>query len=113
MGERLKKSHKEIHKHMLFFGRLRVRSNTENTKSLTSCFSAWAKKADVDTEGALLAALDTKEEIPIIPYSSLFILSSENKYGSNNDGNDNNGNNVMIIMAIPKIPCSSFFILSS
>ena len=41
--------------------------------------SAWAKKADVDTEGALLAALDTKEEIPIIPYSSLFILSSENK----------------------------------
>merc|ERR550519_2931403 len=41
---------------------------------------AWAKKADVDTEGALLAALDSKEEIPIIPYSSLFILSSENKY---------------------------------
>ena len=41
--------------------------------------SAWAKKADVDTEGALLAALDSKEEIPIIPYSSLFILSSENK----------------------------------
>ena len=41
--------------------------------------SAWAKKADVDTEGALLVALDSKEEIPIIPYSSLVILSSENK----------------------------------
>ena len=101
LGERLKKSHKEIHKtlkesqrdsqtYMLFFGCLRVKSNTENTKSLTSCFSAWAKKADVDTEGALLAALDTKEEIPIIPYSSLFILSSENKYDSNNDGNKSN-----------------------
>ena len=86
---------------MLFFGRLRVRSNTENTKSLTSCFSAWAKKADVDTEGALLAALDTKEEIPIIPYSSLFILSSENKYDSNNDGNksnDNNSNNAINVI---------------
>ena len=78
---------------MLFFGRLRVRSNTENTKSLTSCFSAWAKKADVDTEGALLAALDTKEEIPIIPYSSLFILSSENKYDNSCDGNKSNNNN--------------------
>ena len=42
-------------------------------------FSAWAKKADTsETEGALLAALDEKEEIPILPYSSLFIFSSEN-----------------------------------
>ena len=41
--------------------------------------SAWAKKADTDLEAATLAALDTKEEIPIIPYSSLFILSSENR----------------------------------
>ena len=70
-----------------------VRDNTKKTKSLTSCFSAWAKKADVDTEGALLAALDTKEEIPIIPYSSLFILSSENKYGNSDDGNKSNDNN--------------------
>ena len=94
MGERLKKIHKEMNKTLKESQRdsqtyafIWVRSNTENTKSLTSCFSAWAKKADVDTEGALLAALDTKEEIPIIPYSSLFILSSENKYENNNDGN--------------------------
>ena len=45
------------------------------------CFSAWAKKTDTDLEAATLAALDEKEEIPIIPYSSLFILSSENRYG--------------------------------
>ena len=47
----------------------------------------------MDTEGALLAALDTKEEIPIIPYSSLFILSSENKYDNSYDGNKSNDNN--------------------
>ena len=82
-----------------------VRDNTKKTKSLTSCFSAWAKKADVDTEGALLAALDTKEEIPIIPYSSLFILSSENKYENNNNNNDNNDD--------PKKNLRLFLILSS
>ena len=42
-------------------------------------FSAWAKKTDTDLEAVTLAALDEKEEIPIIPYSSLFILSSENR----------------------------------
>ena len=84
----VKDNFKEIHKPMLFLLVSLVgviRDNTDKTKSLTSCFSAWAKKADVDTEGALLAALDTKEEIPIIPYSSLFILSSENKYDNSDD----------------------------
>ena len=42
-------------------------------------FWAWAKKTDTNLEGATLAALDEKEEIPIIPYSSLFILSSDNR----------------------------------
>merc|ERR1719483_1795196 len=41
---------------------------------------AWAKKTDTDLEAVTLAALDEVEEIPIIPYSSLFILSSENRY---------------------------------
>ena len=41
--------------------------------------SAWAKKTDVVDEKEQLAMIEEKEEIPIIPYSSLFILSSENK----------------------------------
>ena len=43
------------------------------------CFSAWAKKTDLDQEVTKAVVEEEKEEIPIIPYSSLFILSSENK----------------------------------
>ena len=43
------------------------------------CFSAWAKKTDLDQEVTKVVVEEEKEEIPIIPYSSLFILSSENK----------------------------------
>ena len=44
-----------------------------------ACFSAWAKKTDLDQEVTKVVVEEEKEEIPIIPYSSLFILSSENK----------------------------------
>ena len=42
-------------------------------------FSAWAKKTEAVDESVKMASFDEVEEIPIIPYSSLFILSSENK----------------------------------
>ena len=41
---------------------------------------AWVKKTDADLEAAAKAAqAEEDKEIPILPYSSLFILSSNNK----------------------------------
>ena len=41
---------------------------------------AWVRKTDADLEAAAKAAqLEEDREIPILPYSSLFILSSNNK----------------------------------
>merc|ERR1719483_1270149 len=42
---------------------------------------AWVKKTDADLEAAAkVAQAEEDKEIPILPYSSLFILSSNNKY---------------------------------
>ena len=43
-------------------------------------FRAWVKKTDSELEAAARAAqAEEDKDIPILPYSSLFILSSENK----------------------------------
>ena len=43
-------------------------------------FRAWVKKTDSELEAAARAAqAEENKDIPILPYSSLFILSSENK----------------------------------
>ena len=43
-------------------------------------FRAWVKKTDSELEAAAKAAqAEEDKDIPILPYSSLFILSSENK----------------------------------
>ena len=59
----------------------------EQIKSLWSCLNihayflrAWVKKTDSELEAAAKAAqAEEDKDIPILPYSSLFILSSENK----------------------------------
>ena len=43
-------------------------------------YRAWVKKTDSELEAAAKAAqAEEDKDIPILPYSSLFILSSENK----------------------------------
>ena len=48
--------------------------------SFSLLLRAWVRKTDADLEAAAKAAqLEEDREIPILPYSSLFILSSNNK----------------------------------
>ena len=49
--------------------------------SFSPLLRAWVRKTDADLEAAAKAAqLEEDREIPILPYSSLFILSSNNKW---------------------------------
>ena len=49
--------------------------------SFSLLLRAWVRKTDADLEAAAKAAqLEEDREIPILPYSSLFILSSNNKW---------------------------------